>query len=230
MRLRSGDVIQVQAGSREQEVVGERSTHVYLDAGAVRATVAKREPGTRFRVLTPHLRATAVGTRFTVWAGKSGSRVLVEEGRVWIERAEGNVLLGPGESATAAGAEEGREGAPRELAAWGGGLAAGNALFEAGLLDRKEGRVGSALAQWRRYQTAFPDGPLAPEVSLHILEALLSSGQFARAQEEADAFEARFADGLVAARLTLEKLGLWRGPLNHLSDVVFARAEQGVDP
>jgi hypothetical protein len=76
----------------------------------------------------------------------------------------------------------------------GDGLAAQNALYELGLLVRDvESSPEQALKYFGQYQERFPNGVLAPEVALAVLETLKEQGRASEAAAAARAFEERFA-------------------------------------
>jgi hypothetical protein len=79
----------------------ESSYTVLLDSGELCAQVSHRDVATQgpFVVQAPAMRAVVVGTRFCVFAGSTlaDSWVMVEEGKVRVERAGGaSTLAGPG--------------------------------------------------------------------------------------------------------------------------------------
>jgi hypothetical protein len=82
-----------------------------------------------------------------------------------------------------------------EKAAAGSGLAAQNALFALGVLERDELHDGpAAVSRWRGFQARFPDGLLASEASIAILGELVAQRRYPEAIEEAAAFQSQFAD------------------------------------
>jgi hypothetical protein len=183
---------------------------VLLDDGRLAATVGPRGPDEPLTVVTPELTVAVVGTRFSVSTGLGVSEVVVEEGRVRVEKDRRTVLLVAGDSI--------RSDDPRLTPAQaapalpcldqldliarrgclvhesrGHGVAAENALLALGLLERNQGGGRRrALAPLREYQRRFPNGILAPEVALAIASTLALEGDQAQACAEADAFLRRF--------------------------------------
>src|SRR4029077_1195535 len=70
-----------------------RAVAVRLSAGKLSAIVAHRKPDETFAVITNDLRVTVRGTKFSVTAGDTASRVDVSEGQVAVQRADGSMLL-----------------------------------------------------------------------------------------------------------------------------------------
>jgi anti-sigma factor RsiW len=71
-----------------------------LDDGALTAAVAHRLAGETFAVVTPDARVEVRGTRFSVVKGREGSSVRVDEGRVFVQFADGQTrFVSAGESA-----------------------------------------------------------------------------------------------------------------------------------
>lgn len=93
--LRCGNGTTLRLGpSTEVDVSGPWRFHVA--AGEVAAAVAPPPPGLSFIVSTPHAEARVVGTRFTLAASGSATRLSVEEGTVLL----GSVPVGAGHFAT----------------------------------------------------------------------------------------------------------------------------------
>ena len=93
---------------------------IRLQDGQLAAAVAHRLAGETFTVVTRDLRVVVKGTRFSVTAGASGSRVTVDEGAVVVEFADGRTRsVGAGETASsepdAALASAAPDSAPRPL-------------------------------------------------------------------------------------------------------------------
>lgn len=77
------------------------ATAIRLDGGRLAAAVAHRLAGETFTVLTRDLRVAVRGTKFSVTAGASGSRVAVEEGVVVVAFADGRTRsVAAGETAS----------------------------------------------------------------------------------------------------------------------------------
>jgi len=113
-KLRAGSVVEAPAGAsgmfaidgrrvivqvREMSSLRlERDTKVVLDRGEIWCEVVTNSG--RFEVLTPHGSVTVTGTKFGVEVDETGTRVLIEEGRVIVRGArEGNAMT-PGTMAT----------------------------------------------------------------------------------------------------------------------------------
>jgi|GEM_PF-1015110 len=75
-----------------------------LEQGTIEATVAPQPAGKPMIVVTPESRATIVGTRFTLIANPTATRLDVAEGKVQLQSALKNetVLVGAGHSASVA--------------------------------------------------------------------------------------------------------------------------------
>src|SRR6185503_1826019 len=88
----------------------------------------------------------------------------------------------------------------------GSGLAAQNALFALGALQRDELRKpGEALATFRAYLRRFPDGALAPEAAFACAELLASLSRLPEAIAELEAYRAAYpADPRSARAAVLE--------------------------
>ena len=191
---------------------------VRLERGRIAAAIGPRGSDEPLAVVTPQLAVVVVGTRFWVEVSHDTTFVAVEEGRVRIERGEHTVFLGAGDSIRSDDPrlQNERPGDPcagetvlagrracltREAA--GRGLAAENALFALGLLERDQGgdRV-RAMALFREYQRRFPTGILGPEVALTVTSLLAAEGNHRQACAEADVFAHRFPrDQLTHERL-----------------------------
>jgi hypothetical protein len=79
-----------------------------------------------------------------------------------------------------------------EHAAQGAGLSAQNAQYVMALLTERSGDASSAVGAWRRYAERFPDGVLAPEARLALINDLVKLERYPEALAEAEAFLARF--------------------------------------
>jgi hypothetical protein len=193
---------------------------VALDAGKVRVRVAPRSASRPFVVVTPHLRAVVVGTRFTVAVAGDASTVAVEEGKVRVEGPGGAVLLAAGEVIGSDDARLRRTAVAREVEcpasgptsdrracleaqARGKGLRAENALLALGLLERDVANDRArAVAAWRAHQRRFPRGVLAAEVTVSLAQTLQAAGRPAEAAAVAEGYRARFpADTRTGAAL-----------------------------
>jgi len=79
--------------------------------------------------------------------------------------------------------------------AQGTGPAAENAAYEVGkVLNERMGQPASAVAAWRRYRAAYPDGILRVEADVSIIETLAKSGDADGALAEASDFLRRRPD------------------------------------
>jgi TolA-binding protein len=79
-----------------------------------------------------------------------------------------------------------------EDAARGSGLTGQNALYVLALMAEQGGRAASAVDLWRRYGGRFPDGVLAPEARVALLNDLVSLQRYPEALHEAEAFLSRY--------------------------------------
>jgi hypothetical protein len=181
---------------------------VRLDRGHLAASVASRQPDEPLAVLTPQLSVFVVGTRFSVDVDQDVTSVVVEEGRVRVEREQRVLYLSAGETVRSddprlvgdapavpcAGERTliGRRACLTREAA-GPGLAAENALFALGVLERgqSDGRA-RAIVHLRDHQRRFPSGVLAPEVALALTDLLVADGHREQACAELAAFARRF--------------------------------------
>ncbi len=90
--------------------------------------------------------------------------------------------------------------APRALQlyramAQGTGPSAENASYEIGkVLNEKLGQPANAVAAWRRYRAAYPDGILRAEADVSIIETLVRTGDNDEALSEANDFLRRRPD------------------------------------
>jgi tetratricopeptide (TPR) repeat protein len=106
----------------------------------------------------------------------------------------------PTAGSTAARAALASGDAPRALQlyralAQGTGPSAENASYEIGkVLNEKLGQPANAVAAWRRYRTAFPDGILRVEADVSIIETLARTGDSDEALSEANDFLRRRPD------------------------------------
>ena len=183
---------------------------VLLEGGRLAATVGPRGADEPLTVVTPELSVAVVGTRFSVSTSQGISEVVVEEGKVRVERGQRRVFLTAGDSIRS---DDPRlmdaqavlpfpcQGEPSVAArraclmqkSRSSGIAAENALLALGLLERNEGgNRPRALASFREYQRRFPGGILSPEVALAITSTLALEGDMGKACAEADAFLRRF--------------------------------------
>jgi len=183
---------------------------VLLEGGRLAATVGPRGADEPLTVVTPELSVAVVGTRFSVSTSQGISEVVVEEGKVRVERGQRRVFLTTGDSIRS---DDPRlmdaqavlpfpcQGEPSVAArraclmqkSRSSGIAAENALLALGLLERNEGgNRPRALASFREYQRRFPGGILSPEVALAITSTLALEGDMGKACAEADAFLRRF--------------------------------------
>ncbi|MGC4113246.1 MAG: FecR family protein [Myxococcales bacterium] len=169
---------------------GDTTRQVILLSGSLRAKVGKQQEGSRFAVITPHVRVVVVGTRFSVEVLPERTLVDVTEGRVRVEPAQGeSVEVASGEqllstdprlaraapslasggspSTTCDASPEGpsRLECYRQMAR-GEGLAAENAVYLLGLAAEKSGDVDGALDRFGELARRFPSGALGPEAGL----------------------------------------------------------------
>ncbi len=206
---------------------GASERQITLSAGWVRAEIAHQSPGSRLMLLTPHLQVSVIGTRFEVWTDERSSTVKVDEGKVRVESPEGRwVDLLAGESISSgdprflasplAPLDDGRERVSlcrdkpvderRDCyarAAEGNTLAAENAIFAWGLLERSAKNRREAVALFRQYEARFPGGVLAAEVKLALLSTLIEQHRFTEALTEAEEFGRRFPREPRAAEIAL---------------------------
>jgi tetratricopeptide (TPR) repeat protein len=100
----------------------------------------------------------------------------------------------PTAESTAARAALASGDAPRALQlyrtlALGTGPSAENAAYEVGkVLNEKLGQPANAVAAWRRYRAAYPDGILRAEADVSIIETLARTGDTEEALSEANDF------------------------------------------
>ena len=92
--VRTADASRLEAAARTRfERVDRGATRWRLEAGALRAEVTRRAPGTTFEIATAEATVTVVGTRFVVErdvvGGAGTTRVRVEEGVVRVSPAAG---------------------------------------------------------------------------------------------------------------------------------------------
>jgi TolA-binding protein len=110
----------------------------------------------------------------------------------------------------------------------GDDLAAQNALYELGLLERDERHdPAAAIARWRSWQQRFGDGALAAEVSFGILDALVADGKPAEAAREAEHYLATFPGDGRAAEVALLRARLLRESLHDLPGALAAYQSVG---
>jgi tetratricopeptide (TPR) repeat protein len=106
----------------------------------------------------------------------------------------------PSAESTAARAALASGDAPRALQiyralAQGTGPSAENASYEIGkVLNEKLGQPANAVASWRRYRAAYPDGILRAEADVSIIETLARTGDTDEALSEANDFLRRRPD------------------------------------
>jgi hypothetical protein len=123
---------------------------------------------------------------------------LASPGDGFAERAGGSEKPAP--EAVAARAALAAGDAPRALQlyrtlAQGTGPSAENASYEIGkVLSEKMGQPQSAVAAWRHYRTAHPDGILRVEADVSIIETLARTGDADEALSEANEFLRRHPD------------------------------------
>jgi tetratricopeptide (TPR) repeat protein len=124
---------------------------------------------------------------------------LASPGETATERATSPAETPTAES-TAARAALAAGDAPRALQlyrtlAQGTGPSAENASYEVGkVLNEKLGQPANAVAAWRRYRAAHPDGILRVEADVSIIETLVRTGDTDEALSEANDFLRRRPD------------------------------------
>ncbi|MBS2026685.1 MAG: tetratricopeptide repeat protein [Deltaproteobacteria bacterium] len=98
--------------------------------------------------------------------------------------------------------------------AMGSDLAAQNAVYMLGQLEREAHQLPSAIDYWSAYERRFPDGALWPEAAAAMLTARMDQGQWPEALAAADAYLSRVPQGgrspevrLIRANLLREHLG-----------------------
>ena len=98
--------------------------------------------------------------------------------------------------------------------AMGSDLAAQNAVYMLGQLERESHQLPSAIDYWNSYERRFPDGALWPEAAAAMLTARMDQGQWPEALAAADAYLGRVSQGgrspevrLIRANLLREHLG-----------------------
>ena len=106
LALDSGAILRVEGPARLSLDGSARDAAIRLTDGKLEAEVAHRRPDESFAVITTDMRVEVRGTRFSVLARPTGSRVEVTEGRVAVVLASGRTsLVAAGESFDAAVAE-----------------------------------------------------------------------------------------------------------------------------
>jgi ferric-dicitrate binding protein FerR (iron transport regulator) len=104
--LDSGAILRVDGPARLSLDGSARDAAIRLTDGKLEAEVAHRRPDETFAVITPDMRVEVRGTRFSVLARATGSRVEVTEGQVAVVLAGGRIsLVSAGEIFDAALAE-----------------------------------------------------------------------------------------------------------------------------
>ena len=93
VRLMDGTLINLSGGSEARIERLDKRLIVHLIAGRVEAEVAHQAPGHHFSIEGNRATATAIGTRFIVWADKQEMHVTVTEGEVAVtRRSDGNAV------------------------------------------------------------------------------------------------------------------------------------------
>jgi ferric-dicitrate binding protein FerR (iron transport regulator) len=143
--------------------------------------------------------AARYATRYGTTYAAARTLALASPGETASERA-----ANPGETptaeSTAARAALAAGDAPRALQlyrtlAQGTGPSAENASYEVGkVLNEKLGQPANAVAAWRRYRAAHPDGILRVEADVSIIETLVRTGDTDEALSEANDFLRRRPD------------------------------------
>lgn len=230
-----GDVLKFDPGAQYAVIDAQA---LKLDLGAFEGTIAARPGNARFNIQTPHVSVHVSGTKVLVHVETHVSTVRVFEGEAVVRTRGGKALtLRPGDSlrsddprfspapapAVTPAPPRAEVEAPRtscddepapslraaclERVARGGGLAAETALYTLALEATRQGE--DARARWRTYQTRFPEGVFAPEVSLALMAEHEVRGDRARAIDEADAFLERFPEDARG-----EEVATWREALD----------------
>lgn len=119
----------------------------------------------------------------------------------------------------AAGAASSRRGCYLR-ASQGSDLAAQNAAYLLGQLQRTQGDLPGAVAAWQQYQRRFPQGVLWPEAASGVLAAHLAEQKWPEALADADAYLARVGQGDRADEVALIRANLL---LAHLHQPQAAR-------
>jgi ferric-dicitrate binding protein FerR (iron transport regulator)/predicted negative regulator of RcsB-dependent stress response len=162
------------------------------------------EPAPTPSAPSPVVSASPTPSRVLRQAGKHASArtlALASPGgtRTANERAT-SAAEAPTAEATAARAALASGDAPRALQlyrvlAQGTGPSAENASYEIGkVLNEKLGQPANAVAAWRRYRSANPDGMLRAEADVSIIETLARIGDSDEALSEANDFLRRRPD------------------------------------
>lgn len=185
------------------------SDEVSLEAG--RLTV-RPQRGRGVRVKTPHVTIEASSSKFLAEVTRAGTTVLVEEGDVLVRAfgLERRVAAGasftwpvPVEIPVALQVEAPAEattcqGSPQlirhclEAEAQGASLSAEAAAYELGALEVRSGDLDAAERAWRDSLARFPDGVLAPEVTLSLALELVRAGRLDDATQGLRQFLARW--------------------------------------
>jgi hypothetical protein len=115
-----------------------------------------------------------------------------------------------------------------EQQAEGEGLSAQISLYALGLLARDQERDGNrAMQAWREYERRFPDGPLAPEVSVNLVREFLSRRRYSDALAQTETYLGRFPGdqrgpelSLVRAKLLCSQFGQLLPALKAFEDAI----------
>ncbi len=100
-------------------------------------------------------------------------------------------------------------------AAKGTDIAAQNALYGLGFLERDDAHDGpAAIVAWQTYTARFPKGIFAPETALASMSELVNESRYAEALREADRYLAT-GDESARGRVALIRAQLLVGPLSQ---------------
>lgn len=209
MRFPTGSEVWLEQKSALELLSAGVDQSMRLSAGRMRAQVAPLKQGERFRIVTPDTELAVRGTRFTVeWvgvsecAGQAATRVVVEEGTVWVRHGQAEEVLHAGAHwpAGCASAAELAAAAPEPVVARAtparapSRLAEENQRFAEVRQERLAGRPERALELLDRLKQDFPRGQLQEDVAAEEMR-LTAERDPARAQRAARAYLKRFPEG-----------------------------------
>lgn len=95
LRFPDGTTVEISSGGRAriQSGVGSKAKRLELHRGGLLARVAKQKPGEPLVITTPQANATVLGTTFRVRIETSGTRLVVDEGRIAFARPSGGEVI-----------------------------------------------------------------------------------------------------------------------------------------
>ena len=210
---------------------------VESDAVALRSGELTAGPGAR--VHTPQLDITVQSAHCRIQVAGELTTIDVQDGELRVRRGQGPELVlegavrfrsddprldakraptpvdtvSPTQDACANLALDARKACYTRLA-MGSDLAAQNAVYMLGQLERESHQLPSAIDYWNSYERRFPDGALWPEAAVGVLTARMDQAQWPEALAAADAYLGRVSQGgrtpevrLIRANLLREHLG-----------------------